>query len=88
MKSVSVRETKQAERERELDREIEEYRELAWMALEQLEWAIGYLRSSGVAGAPQVADAMDRKRNRIATGIDRRGSHRRPSGVKSPARSV
>jgi hypothetical protein len=66
---VSAPETKQAERDRELDRQIENYREAATMALEQLEWAIGYLNRSGVAGAPRIAAVLDRNRKRIAMRI-------------------
>jgi hypothetical protein len=66
---VSALETNHAERERELDREIEVYREVAWMALEQLQWAVGYLRWSGIAGAPQIASSLDRNRARIAMSI-------------------
>ena len=79
---MSARETKQAERERELDREIEKYREVAWMALGQLEWAIGYLRSSGVAGAPQIAEALDRNRKHIAMRVDPLRGQLRRSGVR------
>lgn len=53
----------------ELDRQIERYREAATMALEQLEWAIGYLNRSGVAGAPLIAAVLDRNRKRIAMRI-------------------
>ena len=66
---MSASDTKHAERERELDREIEKYRGAAWMALEQLQWAIGYLRWSGMAGARHTTAVLDRNRDHIARSI-------------------
>ena len=42
---------------------------VAWMALEQLEWAIGYLRWSGIAGARHTTAVLDRNRDHIARSI-------------------
>ena len=60
---MSARETKQSgqQRERELDGEIERYREAATAALDQLDWAINYLRMP----KPQIAAALDRNRRFI-----------------------
>jgi predicted RNase H-like nuclease len=49
-------------RERQLDREIEQYREAAIVALEQLEWIVSYLQKIRKS---QLATALDRNRKRI-----------------------
>jgi hypothetical protein len=51
-----------AARKRELDRESARYREAASMALEQLEWAIGYLRK---IRRLEIAAALERNRRRL-----------------------
>jgi hypothetical protein len=58
---MSARETKQVRRERELDGEIDRYREAATAALDQLNWAINYLRTP----KPRIAAALDRNRKFI-----------------------
>jgi hypothetical protein len=50
------------DRLRELDQEIERYREATDSALGQLEWIIGYLHKIRKA---QIARALDRNRNQI-----------------------
>jgi hypothetical protein len=59
---MAVRETKQVQRERELDHEIEMYRDAASAALDQLEWAIGYLNQIRKS---QIAAVLDRNRRFI-----------------------
>jgi len=59
---LASREKKGEDRERELDREIEGYREAATSALEQLEWMVGYLYK---IRKPQLARAVDRNRKQI-----------------------
>jgi hypothetical protein len=59
---MATHETKQAERERELDHEIEMYRDAATAALDQLEWAIGYLNRIQKS---QIATALNRNRTHI-----------------------
>ena len=56
---MGASETKQVERGRELDREIEMYRDAATEALGQLEWAIGYLNRIQKS---QIAAVLDRNR--------------------------
>jgi hypothetical protein len=48
--------------QRELDREIERYREASDSALDQLEWVVGYLNK---IHKPQIARALDRNRKQI-----------------------
>lgn len=62
---MSPRETKQSRRELELDGEIERYQEAATAALDQLNWAINYLRMR----KPQIAAALDRNRKVIVQGL-------------------
>ena len=50
------------DRERDLDDEVERYRDAATAALEQLEWSVGYLRE---IRKPQLANALDRNRRQI-----------------------
>jgi hypothetical protein len=50
------------DRARELDREIERYRQAAIDALGQLEWVVGYLRE---ARKTELAKAVDRNRRQI-----------------------
>ena len=49
-------------RQRELDREIDRYREAASSALGQLEWIVGYLHK---IHKPQIASVLDRNRKQI-----------------------
>jgi hypothetical protein len=49
-------------RKRELDREIERYREAAMAALDQLEWCINYLYR---VRKPDIARAIGRNRKQI-----------------------
>jgi hypothetical protein len=49
-------------RQRDLDREIERYRQAAIAALEQLEWSAGYLREIRKL---ELAKALDRNRRQI-----------------------
>jgi hypothetical protein len=53
-------------RQRELDREIEQYREAATSALGQLEWIVNYLYT---IRKPQIAKALDRNRTQIIKDI-------------------
>jgi hypothetical protein len=48
--------------QREVDREIERYREASVSALDQLEWVVGYLNK---INKPQIARALDRNRKQI-----------------------
>ena len=50
------------ERERELDDEVERYRDAATAALDQLAWSVGYLRE---IRKPELANALDRNRKQI-----------------------
>jgi len=50
------------DRERELDREIERYREASATALGQLEWVVRYLYK---IRKPQIARALDSNRKQI-----------------------
>jgi hypothetical protein len=50
------------DRERELDREIDRYREASVSALDQLEWIVGYLDK---IHKPQIARTLDRNRKQI-----------------------
>ena len=50
------------DRQRDLDDEVERYREAATAALEQLEWSVGYLRE---IRKPELANALDRNRRQI-----------------------
>jgi hypothetical protein len=50
-------------RKRDLDAEVERYRDAATAALEQLEWSVGYLRE---IRKPELANALDRNRKQIA----------------------
>jgi hypothetical protein len=49
-------------RQRELDREIERYKEASDSALGQLEWVVGYLNK---IHKPQIARAVNRNRQQI-----------------------
>jgi hypothetical protein len=49
-------------RTRQLDREIERYREAAIHTLEQLQWCVNYLDR---ARKPQIARALERNRRQI-----------------------
>ncbi len=57
---MATRET--TKRERELDSEIDAYREAATAALDQLEWAIGYLNR---IGKTEIAGVLGRNRRFI-----------------------
>ena len=48
--------------ERELDREVERYRQAATTALEMLEWTVGYLHR---IRKDQIAAALDQNRRKI-----------------------
>jgi hypothetical protein len=50
------------DRSRELDRQIERYREAASHGLGQLEWVVGYLHE---IRKPELARALDRNRRQI-----------------------
>ena len=50
------------ERRRELDREIERYREAASLALDQLQWAINYLHRIKKGS---IAGGLERNRRQI-----------------------
>lgn len=50
------------DRRRDLDSEVERYREAATAALEQLAWSVGYLRE---IHKPELANALDRNRRQI-----------------------
>lgn len=50
------------DRQRELDREIERYREATVSALGQLEWVVGYLNK---INKQQIARVLDRNRKQI-----------------------
>jgi hypothetical protein len=52
--------------DRELDREIERYREAAWGALDQLEWCISYLHRLRKG---DIARALARNRSQIVKRI-------------------
>ena len=52
----------ETERERALDHEIDAYREAATAALDQLEWAIGYLNR---IGKTEIAVVLGRNRRYI-----------------------
>jgi hypothetical protein len=56
------RETNGDDREREVDREIERYREAATSTLGQLEWVVRYLYE---IRKPELARALDRNRKQI-----------------------
>ena len=58
-------------RERQLDREIKQYREAAIHALEQLEWIASYLRKIRKS---ELANALDRNRERIIERITANGN--------------
>jgi hypothetical protein len=60
------RETNGDDRERELDREIERYREAAASTLGQLEWVVRYLYE---IRKPALARALDRNRKQIIESI-------------------
>jgi hypothetical protein len=61
---MASRETKHDDRD--MDREIERYREAAWAALDQLDWCINYLHSLRKA---DIARALARNRSRIVKRI-------------------
>ena len=50
------------DRQRDLDDEVERYRDAATAALEQLEWSVGYLRE---IRKPELANALERNRRQI-----------------------
>jgi hypothetical protein len=54
------------DRAQELDREVKRYRDAAELALEQLEWAVGYLRK---IRRPDLATALERNCKRITEDI-------------------
>jgi hypothetical protein len=58
--------TNRDDRERQLDREIERYREAAVSALGQLEWIVGYLYKLRKS---ELASTLDRNRRKILEGI-------------------
>jgi hypothetical protein len=60
------RETNGDDREREVDREIERYREAATSTLGQLEWVVRYLYE---IRKPELARALDRNRKQIIESI-------------------
>ncbi len=49
-------------RQRDLDDQVQRYREAATAALEQLAWSVGYLRE---IHKPELANALDRNRRQI-----------------------
>lgn len=51
---------------RDVDRELERYREAAWRALDQLEWCINYLQSQRRG---DIARALARNRSQIVKRI-------------------
>jgi hypothetical protein len=55
------------DRERELDDEVQRYRDAATAALEQLAWSVGYLRE---IRKPEIANALDRNRRQILERMD------------------
>jgi hypothetical protein len=57
--------------QREVDREIERYREASVSALDQLEWVVGYLNK---IHKPQIARALDRNRKQILKRVQARDS--------------
>ena len=59
---MAARQANRRDRRRELDREIERYREAAATALEQLEWTVGYLHQ---IHKPKIARALERNRRQI-----------------------
>jgi hypothetical protein len=59
---MESRETKDGGRGRELDHEIERYRQAALAALDQLEWCINYLYGQRRA---RIARALERNRRQI-----------------------
>jgi hypothetical protein len=59
---MDSRETNADDRERELEREIAQYRQAATQALAQLEACVDYLYR---AGKPDVARTLGRNRNKI-----------------------
>jgi hypothetical protein len=61
--TMASRQTNLRARDRELDGEIERYREAAQAALGQLEWTVGYLDR---IHKRQIARALDRNRRQIA----------------------
>jgi hypothetical protein len=58
--------TNRDDRERQLDREIERYREAAVSALGQLQWIVGYLYKLRKS---ELASTLDRNRRKILEGI-------------------
>jgi hypothetical protein len=56
--------------DRQLDREIERYREAATSALGQLEWIVGYLHE---IRKTQIARTLDRNRKQVLKDIEARG---------------
>jgi hypothetical protein len=59
---MDSRQTNDDNRERELDRQLERYREAAARALDQLEWCIDYLYR---VRKPEIARALARNRKLI-----------------------
>jgi hypothetical protein len=57
------------DRERELDREIDRYREASLSALGQLEWVVGYLYK---IRKPQIARTLDGNRKQILKDVQTR----------------
>jgi hypothetical protein len=60
--AMNSRESNGGDRDRELDRDIERYRQAAIRALAQLEWVVGYLHK---IHKTKLARAVDRNRKRI-----------------------
>ena len=58
------------DRLRELDDQIERYRKTADVALEQLEWIVGYLHK---IRKPNIARAVDRNRKQIIRDLQNAG---------------
>jgi hypothetical protein len=63
---MESRETNGDGRGRELDREIERYRQAAWRALDELEWCINYLYGQR---RTSIARALERNRKQIVERI-------------------
>jgi hypothetical protein len=63
---MDSRESNHDERAQEQDREIERYREAATLALEQLDWVVGYLHQ---IRRGRIASAIERNRKQIMRAI-------------------
>jgi hypothetical protein len=60
--AIDSRNNSRSDRQRELDDEIQRYREAAVSALGQLEWIVGYLHK---IKKDEIARALDRNRRKI-----------------------